>query len=80
MKHTGQHNTRGHLQKLAKQRVKTRMRQNSFTERISNNWNNLQDKTVTAPATASFKSRLDKEWNNKPWKYKWDSLSFSPAN
>jgi hypothetical protein len=51
-----------------------------FTEHISNNWNNLQNKTVTAPTSASFKSGLDKEWNNKPWKYKWDSQTLSAAN
>ena len=79
-KHSSQHHTRGHSHKLSKRFVKTRTRQHFFSERVVNDWNSLQAETATAPTAASFKSRLDKEWNNKPWKYEWDCPSHSTTD
>ena len=61
--------TRGHSLKLAKRWCRTSLRANSFSFRVVNLWNNLSENTVTAPNVNCFKNRLDKEWENKPWRY-----------
>ena len=54
--------TRGHSNKLKKERCETTTRANFFRHRITNRWNNLSDDVVTAPSLNSFKSRLDHQW------------------
>ena len=61
--------TRGHSLKLVKNRSRTALRANTFSQRIVNLWNNLHNDTVTAPSLNCFKNRLDKEWENKHWRY-----------
>ena len=41
-----QHSTRGHSYQLDKPRAETKLRQNSFSHRIINTWNNLSENTV----------------------------------
>ena len=52
--------TRGHKLKLIKPRVDTRTRQNSFSQRVINNWNALPN---------SFKTQLSKAWIKNPFKF-----------
>ena len=61
--------TRGHTLKLKKSQFKLNIRGHSFTQRVVNLWNALQEETVTATNINTFKNRLDKEWENKCWKY-----------
>lgn len=57
-------NTRGHSLKLIKPRCNTSLRQNSFTHRVINDWNQLPENTINAPSIDSFKRRLDKHWEH----------------
>lgn len=61
--------TRGHDFKLKKQHVRTKKRQNAFSERVNNEWNNLSDKAVNSLTVNSFKSNLEKDWKNKKDKF-----------
>lgn len=54
---------RGHNFKLQKRSCKTATRKNFFSYRIVNAWNSLPSHVVNAPTMNSFKSRLDKLWN-----------------
>jgi ribonucleases P/MRP protein subunit RPP40 len=54
--------TRGHSLKLQKDRCKTRIRSNFFSQRVINMWNSLPTEVVGAPSLNSFKGRLDKHW------------------
>jgi endonuclease/exonuclease/phosphatase family metal-dependent hydrolase len=54
--------TRGHPFKLVKPRCNYKIRQNSFGHRVVNDWNALPESIVSAPSINSFKSRLDKHW------------------
>ena len=59
--------TRGHDFKLKKRSCKTATRQNFFSLRIVNAWNNLPSQVVDAPSLNAFKSRLDKLWKNQKY-------------
>ena len=52
-------NTRGHEFKLRKQRCNSGLRQHFFTQRVTDQWNNLPDDVVQAPSVNAFKNRLD---------------------
>ena len=56
--------TRGNSLKLFKTRCRTKLRQNSFTVRVINDWNGLPESIVTAPTLNSFKSRIDRHWKD----------------
>ena len=60
--------TRGHSLKLNKNHFKLNLSQ-FFSQRVVNLWNALQEETVTATNINTFKNRLDREWENKCWKY-----------
>jgi hypothetical protein len=62
MARTGQ---RGHNLMLLKQRANKKLRQHSFSLRVTDLWNSLPDKVVNAPSVNSFKNRLDKCWKNQ---------------
>lgn len=51
--------TRGHAYKLIKRNCHLRVRQNFFSMRIVNNWNDLPASVAEAPTLNTFKSRLD---------------------
>ena len=53
---------RGHKYKLEKKRCRTATRQNFFTFRVVNAWNNLPEHVVDAPSVNALKSRLDRLW------------------
>ncbi len=56
--------TRGHAYKLDTQRCRTKQRQQTFSHRIINCWNNLHSDIVNAPSLNSFKSRLNSLWRH----------------
>ena len=51
-----QSNTRGHSLKLVKQRAMSNLRQNTFSQRVVNDWNALPAHMVDSP---TLKSRLE---------------------
>ena len=51
--------TRGHKLKLCKERCSHNLRQNFFSIRVVNKWNQLPDDVVDAPTLLTFKCRLD---------------------
>lgn len=61
--------TRGHRYKLVLNRCKYDLRKNYFANRIVPVWNSLPDIVVSAESINSFKSRLDKFWNNYDFVY-----------
>ena len=50
---------RGHCHKMFKKHTRTRVRQNFFTSRVVNHWNNLPEEIVTATTRDAFKRSLD---------------------
>ena len=54
-------NTRGHRFKL-KTQIATGVRKHFFSTRVTADWNNLHEATVSAENVNCFKSRLEKEW------------------
>ena len=55
-------NTRGHSLKLVKRRSRSSLRQNVFSQRVTNDWNGLPEQVIYCPTLNRFKSRLDKHW------------------
>ena len=53
--------------KLFKKRSQLLARQNFFSQRIVNYWNELPTYVVEAPSVNSFKSRIDKHWKSTTW-------------
>jgi len=49
---------RGHSLKIAKPYARTLVRANFFSHRVISQWNNLPEKTVSAPSLDAFKIRL----------------------
>ena len=54
--------TRGHSLKIKKNRVYTNLRQNFFTYRIVDKWNNLPEEVVNSSTLNGFKNGLDRTW------------------
>ena len=52
--------TRGHSLRLKKRKVKTVVRQGTFTQRVVNAWNGLPGKVVGAEKVDKFKLELDR--------------------
>ena len=65
----GTRDLRGNSMRLQKTRFRLNVRANYFSNRVVNSWNSLPDSVVTAPTINSFKSRLDKHWENLPEVY-----------
>ena len=61
--------TRGHSLKLVKVSNNCNTRLNSFSQRIINDWNSLEEATIQCKTINSFKSALKKEWSNHPDRY-----------
>ena len=61
--------TRGNSRKLEKVRSKTQRRQQTFSQRVVNDWNALPNEVVTAPSLNCFKSRLDSFWKHSASAY-----------
>ena len=61
--------TRGHSLKLSKIWANSSMRRLSFSMRVVNDWNNLNESTISCTSLNSFKTALKTEWANHPDKY-----------
>lgn len=61
---------RGHKYKLAKKRNRLDIRQNFFSQRIVDVWNELPEKVVESESLNTFKNRLDDEWHKLTKKMK----------
>ena len=55
------YNLRDHSRNIFKTRAHLNIRRNFFSWRVVDKWNSLTDHEVTAPSTASFKARYDKQ-------------------
>ena len=62
--------TRGHPYKF-KVKHTSGPRRNFVSTRVLDNWNKLSTETVTSTTVNMFKSRLTKEWHNKPDLYQY---------
>ena len=51
--------TRGHKYKLQKQKFKTGIRQNFFSQRVINSWNNLPSSVINSSSLFAFKKNFD---------------------
>ena len=51
---------RGHSLKLFKKRARLDLRKHSFSYRVVDDWNSLDNVTVTSQTLSSFKTRLHK--------------------
>ena len=54
--------TRGNSFKLSKPRAKLNLRQNFYSHRIINAWNNLPDDIVSAQSLNAFKNAIDRHF------------------
>ena len=68
--------TKGHSHKLSKFRPDSRQRENSFSIRVINAWNNLDQSTINClkiedntNALNNFKNCIEREWRNCPFEY-----------
>jgi hypothetical protein len=61
--------TRGHNYRLYKFPCQTQRRQNSFTNRVVNTWNSLDNEVVSVDTINAFKSRLNQFWSNNEIKF-----------
>eukprot|EP00914_Ancora_sagittata_P020632 GHVO01040696.1.p1 GENE.GHVO01040696.1~~GHVO01040696.1.p1 ORF type:complete len:250 (+),score=12.86 GHVO01040696.1:161-910(+) len=61
--------TRGHAQKLEKERTRTMKARGIFRHRVVDNWNGLPERIVNAPNVNSFKSQLNTHWRDHPLKF-----------
>ena len=57
--------TRGNDSRLMKSSAKYDLRKYIFTSRIVNIWNSLRNWVVSANTTNTFKTRLDRFWQNQ---------------
>ena len=57
--------TRSNTMKLYKTRVRTKLHQHNFTNRITESWNSLPEEVITAKTVITFERRLDKFWKNQ---------------
>ena len=61
--------TIGHPMKLYKERPRLNIRANSFSNRVANTWNQLQESVAMAPSLNAFKGRLNAHWKRHPQKF-----------
>ena len=64
---------RGHSLKLFTQRAKLNLRKKVFPIRITEPWNSLPDRVVTAKSLNSFKTRLEFFWYNQDILYDFEA-------
>ena len=61
-------NTRGHNQRVLRQRAHKSVRAKSFSQRTISSWNSLPKEVIEAPSVNTFKNRLDTAWKEKWYK------------
>lgn len=57
--------TRGHHQRISKEKATKVARTNAFSQRVINDWNSLPEYVVKAESLNNFKNRLDDFWSDK---------------
>ena len=57
--------TRGHKQRIAKDKATKAVRLNAFSQRVINDWNSLPERVIEAESLNVFKNRLDDFWSDK---------------
>ena len=57
--------TRGHQQRIAKDKATKVVRSNAFSQRVVNDWNSLPERVIKAESLNLFKNRLDDVWSEK---------------
>ncbi len=67
--------TRGHSQKLFKERWDTALRGQFFSNRVINLWNSLPVNLMYSKDVNSFKIGLDRHWESQPWLYDFENDS-----
>ena len=63
---------RGHSLKLVKPRANSKIRQNSFSNRVIDHWNDLSESDVMSSDLIAFKTAIEKKWENSPIKYNFE--------
>ena len=61
-------NTRGHHQRVRRQRAHKAARAKSFSQRTIKSWNSLPKSVIDALSVDAFKKRLDKTWEENWYK------------
>ena len=61
-------NTRGHQQRILRQRAHTSVRAKSFSQRTIRSWSSLPKHVIDAPSVNTLKNRLDEAWKDKWYK------------
>ena len=57
--------TRGHQQRVSKEKATKMARINAFSQRVTNQWNSLPNDVVKAESLNKFKNGLDEFWSDK---------------
>ena len=65
------HDTRGHELTIDKPRATSKIRLNSFSQRVINPWNKLPDKAIKCNELIPFKKALEEAWVKNPIKYEY---------
>ena len=60
--------TRGHHQRILRQRAHTSARAKTFSQRTIRNWNSLPSNVISAPSVDAFKTQLDDAWEDRMYK------------
>ena len=58
--------TRGHSMRVQQTQYKSRVKRNTFSQRVVNDWNALPYAVVTSGSINHFKGRLQRWWKNDP--------------
>ena len=64
-----ENSNRGHKHELHKHYAKTRHGQNRFSNRVTNNWNSLDQTSIDSTTVNVFKSNLNVCWKKKDNKF-----------
>ena len=59
--------------KLFQDRANLNIRKEYFSRRVVKVWNDLPEKTVTAPNVNTFKNRLDRHWKEEEFLYNFEA-------
>ena len=65
LKHLSVHSFRGHSLKLNKKRVRLDVAKFSFSNRVVNEWNILDEEIISGYSLAGFKRKLDRHLRDK---------------
>jgi hypothetical protein len=66
-------NTRGNIYKLQLIHLHYNLRKHFFSNRIVATWDSIPNNVVSAESTNTFKSRLDKFWAHRDFKFVWNA-------